>query len=58
MRTLGVPVLPFFEHTLPLWEAHVARLSAWARDQHILDCTHWCEPNAIFAQLTPALLQR
>lgn len=57
MHGLGVPVLPFFEATLPLWAAHVARLSEFVRRKHILDCTHWCEPNAVFAALTPALLQ-
>eukprot|EP00966_Prymnesium_polylepis_P264695 6114579-Prymnesium_polylepis.1 len=56
MHALGVPVLPFFERTLPLWTAHVARLSEYVRREHMLDCTHWCEPNAIFAALTPSLL--
>ena len=58
MQSLGVPVLPFFAPTLPLWDAHVARLSQFVRREHILDCTHWCEPNALFSALTPVLLQR
>ena len=57
MRTMGVGVLPFFEPTLPLWTEHVARLSGFVRHEHILDCTHWCEPNTVYAALTPALLQ-
>ena len=57
MQSLGVPVLPFFAPTLPLWDAHVARLSLSVRQAQILDCTHWCEPNAIFTAMSPVLLQ-
>ena len=57
MRALGVPVLPLFDATLPLWKEHVARRSDFVQREHILDCTHWCEPNSLFAAMTPALLK-
>ena len=58
MQSVGVPVLPLFAATLPLWDAHVIRRSAYVQQWHILDCTHFCEPNTIFTALTPLLLQR
>jgi len=54
---LGVRVLPFLNASLGLFQQHVARRSQFVIQNRILDCTHFCEPSALFSRLTPLILE-
>ena len=59
VRALGVPILPIFEASVVMWDAHVERrqLKRGPGGVSVLDCTHFCEPARLLSSLTPLLLQ-